>query len=283
MTRRRELELHRHSLSEIREIMNSMKTLAFMETRKLSRFIDAQQAVVANIRTVAGDLLSFYPEILPAAASTPSVCLLLGTERGFCGDFNQSLLQHPDISLQDVAGAEPILVVIGHKLQILCEGDTRVVGAIDGASAAEEVPQLLGKLVNELVLLQSRYGPIAVYCIHHNSDEKPISEKLLPPFEDLVDTPPRFSAPPVLNLEPHELLTELTEHYLFAMLHEILYGSLMAENFARVKHLEGAVKHLDEKSNDLARQCNAMRQEEIIEEIEVLLLSSGDEHNDRSC
>lgn len=279
MTRRRELELHRHSLSEIREIMNSMKTLAYMETRKLSRFLEAQQAVVANIRTAASDLLSFYPEILPVAASTPSIYLLLGTERGFCGDFNQGLLQHLDVSLPDAVDAEPMLLVIGHKLQALCEGDKRVVSAVDGASAAEEVPTLLGKLVNELVSLQEHYGAAAVYCVYQNSDGNPITEKLLPPFEGLIKAPPQFSIPPVMNLEPDALLTELTEHYLFAVLHEILYGSLMAENFARVKHLEGAVKHLDEKSKNLVRQCNAMRQEEIIEEIEVLLLSSGGQTN----
>jgi len=37
--------------------------------------------------------------------------------------------------------------------------------------------------------------------------------------------------------------------------------------------LEGAVKHLDEKSDKLIQQCNALRQEEIIEEIEIILLS----------
>jgi len=43
--------------------------------------------------------------------------------------------------------------------------------------------------------------------------------------------------------------------------------------------LEGAVKHLDDKSEELSRQCNALRQEEIIEEIEVILLSSSDPEN----
>jgi len=41
MTRRRTLERHRHSLAEIQGIMNSMKSLAYLETRKLTRFLDA--------------------------------------------------------------------------------------------------------------------------------------------------------------------------------------------------------------------------------------------------
>ena len=80
-------------------------------------------------------------------------------------------------------------------------------------------------------------------------------------------------------------MIELTEHYLFATLHAMLYTSLMAENLNRVSHLENAVNHLDDKSDELARRCSAMRQEEIIEEIEVILLSSGsiDERRDQSA
>ena len=54
MTRRRELDRHRHILDETRNIMNSMKTLAYMETRKLARFLDAQSSVVTHIETMAG-------------------------------------------------------------------------------------------------------------------------------------------------------------------------------------------------------------------------------------
>ena len=93
MTRRRKLELHRHGLAEIRDIMNSMQTLAYIETRKLARFLDAQHAVVQNIKDVAADLLSFYPEILPEATEATPVYVLIGTERGFCGDFNHALLK----------------------------------------------------------------------------------------------------------------------------------------------------------------------------------------------
>ncbi|HBE93756.1 MAG TPA: hypothetical protein DDW55_15050, partial [Gammaproteobacteria bacterium] len=53
------------------------------------------------------------------------------------------------------------------------------------------------------------------------------------------------------------------------------YTSLMAENHQRVAHLEGAVKHLDDESAELMRQSNILRQTEIIEEIEVILLSAA--------
>jgi F-type H+-transporting ATPase subunit gamma len=65
----------------------------------------------------------------------------------------------------------------------------------------------------------------------------------------------------------------LVHHYLFAALHEIFYTSLMAENQRRIQHLEGAIQRLEEKNENLARKSRTLRQEEITEEIEVILLS----------
>ena len=49
----------------------------------------------------------------------------------------------------------------------------------------------------------------------------------------------------------------------------------MAENQRRVAHLESAVKQLDDKSANLLRRSNTLRQEEITEEIEMILLSKA--------
>jgi F-type H+-transporting ATPase subunit gamma len=275
MTRRRDLERHRQSLSEIRDILNSMKTLAYLETRKLSRFLQTQHAVVNNIEDVVADLLCFYPDTLPVVKETTPVYLLIGTERGFCGDFNHALLRHLESELQNRNSDNPILIAIGHKLFPLLEEDERVAAMLDNASVVEEVTSLLNQVVNELTALQNKLGMLSVYCLYHRSDDGVIMQQLLPPFQELLHKPVRFSLPPLLNLTPHEFLLELTEHYLFAVLHEILYTSLMVENHQRVSHLEGAVNNLDEKSAELVRQYNALRQEDIIEEIEVLLLNAA--------
>ena len=78
---------------------------------------------------------------------------------------------------------------------------------------------------------------------------------------------------PLLYLPPHTLLAGLAEQYLFAALHELLYTSLMAENQRRMKHMDGAVRRLEQTSKELVRRRNLLRQEEITEEIEVIMLS----------
>jgi F-type H+-transporting ATPase subunit gamma len=274
MTRRHSLEQHRTSLVEIREIMNSMKTLAYLETRKLSRFLQAQHAVVQGIEDATADLLSFYPELVPDPKRGTTVLLLIGSERGFCGEFNHSLLKHAQ-SDEEAAAGEPLLIAVGHKLHTLLENDARVTAALDGAGTVEEIGAVLGQLAGTLNGLQDRHGLLSLVCLHHADDDNVVAQTLLPPFQDLPRDGQRYPHPPMLNLPPQQLLLELADQYLLAALHQILYTSLMAENHHRVNHLEGAVSHLDEKSADLGRQCNMLRQEEIIEEIEVILLSSS--------
>jgi F-type H+-transporting ATPase subunit gamma len=275
MTKRQELEHHRRGLGEIRDIMNSMKTLAFMETRKLNRFLSSQQAVVRSIEETAADFLSFHPETLTDISETNQVYLLIGTERGFCGDFNQSLLHHLESTLQTHLQEEALVIAVGRKLHALMENAANQVTLIDGPSVAEEVMSILNQVVQTLSSLQERHGILPLYGLYHGIDGGIVMQKLLPSFQHYLHQPAHFSNPPALNLAPANFLLELTEQYLFAALHEILYTSLMAENRNRVAHLEGAVKHLDDKSEELSRKSNALRQEEIIEEIEVILLSSG--------
>ena len=295
MTHRRELEEHRHKLGEIRNIMNSMKTLAYMETRKLSRFLDNQQIIVDNIEAMAADFVSFYPETLPLFEDenkdTTEVYLLIGSERGFCGNFNEMLLTVMESHIADSPGIKPILIAVGYKLHTALETDSRVLASIDGANVVEEVEAVLTHIIDALVSLKATHSTLSLLVIYHGDDHDGVHldeehqvllQKLLPPFQNYLGKNPSFPNNPILNVPPADFLLELTDHYLLSRLHEVLYTSLMVENHRRVQHLDGAIQHMDDKANELTSQCNALRQEEIIEEIEVILLSATSLDKDRN-
>lgn len=282
MSRRRDLEQHRHSLDEIRDIMNSMKNLSYMETRRISTFLETQHNMVKHIETVAADFLSFYPETLTESTETAvgvEVYLLIGAERGFCGDFNHALLRHFK-SLQPMRNEDKLrLICVGHKLKPLLENDRQPISFIDGASVAEEVDNVLNQIVSQLATIQHNSGPLNLTVLYHGDEHKVTQQQLLPPFQNIAHQQPQATLAPVLNIGPGEFLLDLSYQYLFVALYEILYSSLMAENRQRMSHLEGAVRHMDKQSIEMQRQSNVLRQEEIIEEIEVILLSAaGIEH-----
>ena len=275
MTRRHDLQHHRHSLREIRNILNAMKTLAYMETRKLSTFLDAQHKVVEGLTEAATDLLSFYPETLPEETKTTPAYLLIGSEQGFCGDFNQAVIENMELSLSAPPISKPSLIIVGRKLCNLLQDDIHVSAQIEGPCVVEEVPDVLDHALQALADLQAQQPMLSLYSVYHSGVQGIVTKKLLPPFQDNRQQPARFTYPPELNLSPKNLLFDLTEQYLFAALHESLYTSLLEENRRRMIHLEGAVKHLDHLSDELTQQFNVLRREEIIEEIEVILLNTG--------
>jgi len=275
MTRRRQLEQRRHSLSEAREIMSSMKALAYMETRKLQHHLRAQRGLVAQLEAIARDFLGFHRELLPEAEAAIQVYLLIGAERGFCGDFNSRLAAHWRVNMSAFEGQSSRLFVTGRKLGTLLGEGRGAVSVIEGVSVLEEVETTLGKIIDKLEQVRRSGGPLALTVLHHDPERGQIrATPVLPPFGQLRDTAPGLAQPPILNLAPKAFFSELVAQYLFATLHRILYVSLMAENIRRVGHLESAVKHLDRVTTDLVRRSNSLRQEEIIEEIEVILLST---------
>jgi len=274
MSKRRDLEHHRDSLGEIGEILSSMKTLAYMETRKLARFIEAQQQVVDSIASVAADFLSFHPALSMSLQEAAPVFLVVGSERGFCGDFNRAVRARFDAALTDTDAERARVIVVGHRLGTLFEGDASVAAFVDGANVVEEVSAVLEALTRELSRLGVSSAGISLQGICHAGDDVVLTA-LLPPFRDRPAAEPAHPFAPALNLPPAGFLRELVDHYLFAALNNMLYTSLLAENQRRVSHLEAAVRHLDEESAELTRRCRALRQEEIIEEIEVILLSAA--------
>ncbi len=271
MTRRHQQITHRRKLGEIRNIMNSMKTLAIMETHKLERFIENQSAMAITIENIAADFLHFNPQVLPDVEPTSKIVLLIGSERGFCGDFNEQLVKQLEQFFTNNFQNNTTLIAVGSKLHPLLNETNHKVIYVEGASVVEEIFYVVDSLAKILEAPQ-QYAYLNV--LHHNSHHNElVTEQLLPPFQKTPTTKTHSFTPPLLNLTSREFFLDLTEHYLFNSLHRILYMSLMIENQHRVQHLENATHHLDEKTDELKHKINALRQEEIIEEIEVILLN----------
>jgi F-type H+-transporting ATPase subunit gamma len=274
MSRRRDIDRRLHSLGEIEEIMNAMKNLALMETHKLTRFLSTQRRAVASIQAAATDFLSFHSHLLSADDAARDVYLLIGSERGFCGNFNEALLQA--VQAQPRPDADPALITIGTKLGARWADDARVVSRLAGPSALEEVETVLLRLMEALghwQAAQSAPRAFRVTVFHHAPEEPQVRVTRLDPFDQWTPPTPRFGYAPLLNLEPRLFLTQLAEHYLFAALHELFYSSLMAENQHRTQHMDYAVQRIEQNLQALFLERNRLRQEEITEEIEIIMLS----------
>jgi len=245
-----------------------------MEVHRLNRFLDTQRRVVAGIEAAASDFLLFHPELCAGEEEFRNVHLLLGSERGFCGDFNESLVRALDNPIG--SAREVTRVVIGSKLGVKLTDDARVAAFLDGPSVVEEVDSVLMKLMETITALGApghSGAPLRLTVFHHDPAGESVKISDLRPFQKREPKNIRFAHAPLLYLEPQVFATGLAEQYLFAALHELLYSSLMAENQRRIQHMDAAVRRLERTAAELWQKRNILRQEEITEEIEVIMLS----------
>lgn len=272
MARRREVQQRLASLNEIDGIMVAMKNLALLETHRLARFIDTQRRAVASIEAAAADFLGFYPQATAPGDGMQQMLLVIGSERGLCGDFNETLLEPLAAARQQ---ADTLLVAVGRKLEAKLHDDAGVAAFVEGPSVGEEVEAALARLVKVLGdLQQQRPGQVwRINALYHDDESAgPRLRQLLPLAQP--SGKPAYSHAPLLNLEPAQFFSQLTDQYLYAALHEVFYVSLMAENRMRLEHMDSAIRRLEKDEAALRLRYNALRQEEIIEEIEIIMLSA---------
>ena len=114
--------------------------------------------------------------------------------------------------------------------------------------------------------------PARIIAFAHDAGTEQIAVQALAPDFDARAI--RRGSPPIVQLPRQELLASLREHYVVARLQSLIYSSLMVESNMRLRHMDGAVRRLDEDSERLQAQRNRLRQEEITRKIETIMLSS---------
>ncbi|MCW5659987.1 MAG: F0F1 ATP synthase subunit gamma [Burkholderiaceae bacterium] len=268
-----ELSQRHARLQEISGIMTAMKSLSLVEARKLARFIGEQARMRDNIAAAAADFLQFHREIgardVPRSVAT---LVLIGSERGFCGNFNERIVQTLGRLESELDAAS--LLVVGHRLSSRLAEHARVVARLDGPTVAEDVPAVLENLVDALHEHASAgsAGPATLLCLGHDEQGEPALTTLLPLPRPAAGV--RRGHAPELLLAPQVFYDELVQQFLLTALLGQFYTSLAAENHQRLAHMERALDRLDQTLARLALRRNALRQERIVEEIEVILSSA---------
>lgn len=276
MAERRKILQRAVSLREIDEILGVMKSMAYVEVNRIATFIDAQREAVASIESVAADFQASYSDFLTGEDTAGDIVCLLGAERGLCGDFNGKLLEGAS-GHADVIGAARQVVVVGTRL-----ADTfgqKVHAVLEGPSIVEEVPAVIARLLQQLAAALSKQqadqaAPVGLLLLYQDSEG--VHVRRLLPFTLPPVIPPRRAFPLQLQLAPQDFFRDLVEHYLYGVLHAIFYESLLEENRQRLEHMQRARDKLADNLDDLDRRQRRLRQEEITEEIELILLSAGE-------
>ena len=216
VSKRHDIEDHIRTLGEISEIMGAMNNLAVMEIHKLTRLLSAQQRVVTSMETAAKDFLAFYPEALPPDQGGTPLYLVIGSARGFCGDYNARLLAEFERHLRKVSDKEPVVIAVGRKLSGRMAGDPRLVAAIDGPTVSEEIQSVLVALMQRIQGLrreQQDNRTLVITAVYRAAGTDGITIQPLRPFETVPRVEMSGATAPLLTLPPRIFVAELVDLY----------------------------------------------------------------------
>jgi len=262
MSQRREIETRLALYEDLSGILGAMRSFALAELRKVGKREATQQQLVQNLAEALHDVAFVLP---PPAKQDHDVWLLFGSVRGFCGSFNEDVLRF----WQERADQQQSVILIGERLHDLLPEKPqlrRVSGANGGLDAAATIERILPAIAE--LRQQHRGTPGLIGCFRDEHGAR--SQRLLPPAEE---RPAAAGYPPCIFASIEATAAGIAEHYLFHQMLAILLRSIRVENHMRLMQMENALNHLDEGGDELMRQRNRLRQEEIVEEIE--LMTSG--------
>lgn len=253
---------------EISDVVSAMKNLAQVELHRASNTQGFISAAFENVVNAMSALHSVFPGIFDLN-SGKSALLLLGTERGFCGGFNEQLARFA--LTQDLNAYHEILCVgsrLNSKLQTELRPDFQqplINHTFAGPAITDEIMPCV-QSITDYFLSSGMPSQLVLLCHTQHSVQL---VQLLPKPISVIDT--GICSNLGLNLPKADLATLLQWQCLSQGLAYYLASSLEIENRFRLQQMEGARNHLQDLTHNLKIRINTLRQQEIVDEIEVML------------
>jgi F-type H+-transporting ATPase subunit gamma len=269
MSKRRQILTKLQSLHDLGEVFSAMKNLALAEISRLEATQRAREHLREELANVARAVAPAFSEALTDDRERDDLYVIIGSERGFCGAFDEPLVA----TWRNLAKDRPgdCAIVVGLALSEKMADAAGIVATLSGPTIAEDLDATLTQVLHAIRVAQScRPAPMGVKAIWMSTEG--VVHAAILPF-----APPAGAAAgplPDFYLRREIFVRDFIDQYVDATLHEAFCTSLSAENRARMAHMTAALEHVEQRDAELRQRANRLRQEEITETIETILLST---------
>ncbi|MBK8971335.1 MAG: F0F1 ATP synthase subunit gamma [Hahellaceae bacterium] len=253
----------------LHKVMGAMKAMAFAEMNRLQQQMVSEQVCLMRYQQAMRALLAGTEPAQQLRRSNTTE-IVIGTERGFCGEINRRLA---DYVSQDVP-SDHTLLLIGERLHQSVSG--RAFKRFSGAQSGEGIEAVVDALFEYWQGADGTPDSSDLRVTYWDDTHHQVATlTALMPLAAAVGEPLNETSPddytPACYLPREVLRRELEPDLVFALLHCAVKMALLSENRQRVSHLDAATRHLKDKNENLRVQANQLRQSNIISEVEALL------------
>jgi F-type H+-transporting ATPase subunit gamma len=265
----------------LRDLVRTMKSLAAVSVRQYERSLtslaDYDRTIELGLRAVLREAPAVpVPQRRPAEGRHG--VLVLGTDQGLCGTFNEQVVRRFQQDLD--AGRLP-----RERVRVFAVGE-RLAERLREASlppeATAHVPisvALMPSLVQDLLLVLDRWergGDLVEAVLYHHRPQglhgsRPHGQTLLPVptdrLEELAGRPWPTRMVPRRTVDRRELLGAIARHSLAVTLHRAVAWSAASEHTSRLLAMQAAERNIDERLDELRGAYHTRRQTAITTEV----------------
>ncbi|MBV8135075.1 MAG: F0F1 ATP synthase subunit gamma [Deltaproteobacteria bacterium] len=281
MAQEREIATRITSLRDLLEIVSAIRAMAASQMQQAIRSLQA----IRCYSDAVGDALSDAAALLPsdgsvAAAARPfkSGLVVFCAEHGLCGAFSERPLRLAEVAIERSGGRLALIVVGSRGGQICRDRGVHPELVVPMATHCVGVTAAARRVAAELYRMFSQRQIAGVEVIYAQHGEGPLAhleQHRLLPLEMPAAEQRREKTSLLINVRPQLLFDDLVGEYFFAALENAAMQSFFSENSTRFRTMEAAHRNIQNKSEELTKLLQRLRQEAVT--TEILDLISGAE------
>jgi F-type H+-transporting ATPase subunit gamma len=268
------------AIETIKKITHAMRLISMSSHSHLKK----QQETLAEYTTMINTLFLkiqkhesqwTHPIIYPNQnGSTKKLIILIGSQKGLCGSFNNLLFQS---FAKQTNASEPVsIIAVGKKaVDYVNEKAPNTLIATYPEFNTGRLSTIAQSLSSTIMQQEIAYTSVTIWSNVFKSffAQKPEQKKLIP-----FDTTDTQSIPIEITPEgylwehtPQEVLNNLAAQYIEASIYHTLFESLLAEQAARFISMDSSTRSAQNLLDETRLQYNKIRQAKITNELTELI------------
>ncbi|MBN1917851.1 MAG: F0F1 ATP synthase subunit gamma, partial [Verrucomicrobia bacterium] len=236
MEQLRQLEQQLATIDELRDIIHAMRSLAAIYLKQAESQLRGVRAYADAVTGAIADALRALDEVPETPSQGPTCIVLIGSEQGLCGRFNEIVAEAGIEHARRFGDAA--FIVVGRRASANVErAGGRIVSVLNSNSSPEAAPAVIRRVAREAF---ERYTPgelrdagfrrvVLVHATYLSPGR--IGVRLVPILPlDYAEWRPKPGEPtkprPAMTLEARDLLASLVEEFYFIALYRAFVESL---------------------------------------------------------
>ena len=262
---------------DLLSVVKTMKTLAAVNIRQYENAA-ASLEEYNGVIDMGWQILFRNQAAFPRTKSpSEGIILVLGSDQGMCGQFNDLLLQLAPAKKEELAerSIHASFWTVGERISTGIDDMDSVAEHFSLPGSIPAINSEVQRIVQQFEAYQRERGVVAFHLVHNKiikgSTYQPVWMQLLPLdrnwFKRFTSRPAQKLCLPMIGINREAIFRHLFHQYLFASLYRAFAQSMASENAARLASMQAAEKNILEIADELQARFRETRQSTITAEL----------------